>query len=292
VSPRSDFEGGKRINTTAKAKIELFRLVKLFQKGQVSEALASTVLIPKNMPSSRWTMNNRLLALLQTNEIDCRGYQQWKLVNRQVKGGAQAAYILRPRTLEEKDEETGEDKIVVVGFACLPVFSYSSTDGEPLPELIPPEPPALLNVAERFGLKVEYQACCGLYRGAYDIKKKEIVLCTHQERTFFHELAHAAHNRVLDGKLKMGQDAKQEIAAELSSNVLARLYGKQPQDEGHAYRYIENYAKEMKKDVATAIVSVLTDVEKVLELIISTAEGTPESVGTSAESVEIVAGGS
>jgi hypothetical protein len=262
----------------------------LFESGKVSEALASTVLIPKNMPSSRWTLNNRLLSFLQTNEVDCRGYKQWKQANRQVKGGAQAAYILRPRTIEEKDEETGEDKIVVVGFACLPVFSYSSTDGEPLPELIPPEPPALLNVAERFGLKVEYQACSGLYRGAYDIKKKEIVLCTHQERTFFHELAHAVHNRVLDGKLKVGQDAKQEIVAELSSNVLARLYGKQPQDEGHAYHYIENYAKEMKKEVGSAIVSVLSDVEKVLEMIVSAEESTQESVDTSAESVEIVAG--
>ncbi len=243
--------------------------------------MTATVLVPKNLPSSKWTLSNRLLAFLQTLEVDCRGFRQWENVNRNVKKGAKAAYILRPRTIKVKNDETGEEEIHVIGFGCLPVFQYSSTEGEPLPELVPPEPPPLLTVAERFGLTLQYQGFSGLYRGAYDIQKKQIILCTSQERTFFHELAHAAHNKVLDGKLKVGQDARQEIVAELSSNVLARLYGRQQPDEGHTYRYIESYTQEMKKDVAASIVAVLTDVQKVLSLIIETSETKcPETLPT------------
>jgi hypothetical protein len=104
-------------------------LVELFEKGDIPRALAATVLIPIGMPSSKWTLSNRLLAFAQTLEIDCRGYRQWQQVKRQVKTGAKAAYILRPHTIKAKDEKTAEEKYVVVGFGCLPVFPYSATEG-------------------------------------------------------------------------------------------------------------------------------------------------------------------
>jgi hypothetical protein len=258
-------------------------LVELFEKGDIPRALAATVLIPSGMPSSKWTFSNRLISFAQTLEIDCRGYRQWQHVKRQVKTGAKAAYILRPHTMKVKDEKTGEEKYVVVGFGCLPVFPYSLTEGEPLPELIPPEPPPLLDVAERLGVKVDYQAFNGMFRGAFVPDASSITLCTHDEQTFFHELAHAAHARVLDGKLKASQDALQEIVAEVSGCVLARIYGRKQADEGRSFQYVSKYAEEMKKDVSAAIVSVLSDVEKVLSLIIGTVEKSVEEVVINAE---------
>ena len=169
----------------------------------------------------------------------------------------------------------------MIGFGCLPIFPYSGTEGEPLPEFVPSEPPPLIDVARRFGVSVDYQAYNGLFRGSFAPDDSKIVLSTHDDRTFFHELAHAAHNKLLDGKLKKEQDPLQEIVAELSGCVIARIYGRKQADEGHTYRYIENYAREMKKDVAASIVAVLTDVQKVLSLIIETSETKcPEPVPT------------
>jgi hypothetical protein len=235
------------------------------------------------MPSSKWTLSNRLLAFAQTLEIDCRGYRQWQQVKRQVKTGAKAAFILRPYTKKVKDAETSEERYVVVGFGCLPVFPYSATEGEPLPELVPPQPPPLIEVAERLGVKVDYQAFNGMFRGAFVPNASSITLCTHDEMTFFHELAHAAHARVLDGKLKASQDALQEIVAEISGCVLAQIYGRKQADEGRTFEYVSKYAEEMKKDVSAAIVSVLSDVEKVLSLIIGTVENPVEKVVINAE---------
>lgn len=244
----------------------------LFESGDIPRALAATVIVPSGMPSSKWTLSNRLLAFAQTREIDCRGFRQWQQVKRHVKAGANAAYILRPHTVKKKDVDNGEEKYIVVGFGCIPVFPYSATAGEALPELIPQSPPPLIEVAERFGVKVDYQACSGLFRGAYDVDKAEITLSSHDERTFLHELSHAAHARILNGQMKKGQDALQEIVAEVSGCVLSRLYGRKQADEGRTFQYIEAYAKEIDKDVSSAIVSVLLDVEKVLSLIIGTVE--------------------
>lgn len=230
-----------------------------------------------------------MLAYLQTLQVDCRGYRQWQQVKRQVRQKSLAAYILRPHTIKAKNEETGEEEIHVIGFGCLPVFPYSSTEGEPLPELVPPSPPPLIQVAERFNLKVDYEAFNGMFRGSFDPDKEQVTLATFDERTFFHELSHAAHNRVLEGKLKKEQDPLQECVAELSACVLARIYGRKQADKGHSYRYIERYATEMKKNVSSAIISVLTDVQKVLETIIATEQGAPGNVVPPVEAVETLA---
>ena len=266
------------MSTTQKAKAELQRLVELFQSGNVPEALSRVVLTCPNMPSSRWTLSNRLLAFLQSFETDCRGFRQWEQVNRKVRKGAHAAYILRPNTVKNVDEETGEEQVVCVGFGCVPVFAHSDTEGEPLPELLPSEPPTLAEVAASLGLTIDYQAFGGSYYGFYRPSVDKIILCTHDEQVFFHELAHAAHRRLLGDDFKNGQDPRQEIVAELSACVLARMYGRKRADEGNSYAYITQYAEGVKKDLAVVLVSVIGDVKKVLNLIISTADAKAKAV--------------
>ena len=70
--------------------------------------------------------------------------------------------------------------------------------------------------------------------------KMAIALASPEECVFFHELAHAGHDKL--APLKPGQDWKQEIVAELSAAVLCRLVGKKPDNLGQSYRYIEKYA--------------------------------------------------
>ena len=77
-----------------------------------------------------------------------------------------------------------------------------------------------------------------LLYGYLSYSRKEIALATTEERVFFHELAHSAHNIVSDG-LKGGQHPLQKIMAELSASALCRMVGKKQTDTlGNSFRYI------------------------------------------------------
>ena len=163
----------------------------------------------------------------------------------------------------------------------VPVFKYEDTDGNPLdlPELTPKQLPPLFEVVERWGIEVSWQSFQGEAYGAYSPSRDSIELATHDEMVFFHELSHAAHQRV-NGKLKLGQQWSQEIVAELTAAVLAHLYGRRTNDGG-AYQYIRSYAKKAGKDVHKACLSVIADVEKCLDLIGSSGNGTGNPISCS-----------
>jgi len=153
----------------------------------------------------------------------------------------------------------------------VPVFRVEDTEGEPLPDCDPPRPPPLREVAEIWGLQVRYLPFQGGAYGYFRPGAQEIGLATHDEQVFFHELAHAAHQRV-NGKLKPGQDWQQEVVAELTAAVLMRLYGRRANDGG-SYRYIRTYAEKAKKNVHQACLAVLREAGQVLEAILTTQEG-------------------
>ena len=228
------------------------------------------MLPPHHLPSSRWSLTNRLLMIFSGTD-DARGFQQWKEVGRRVKKGSKAIYILCPR-MQKSDEETDEENRQLIGFIAAPVFRYEDTQGEPLdiPEYDPPRMPPLMEVATQWGIQVRWTGGIGDAYGYFAPKRKEIILCTHEEATFFHELAHAAHEKVM-GKLKGGQHWKQEVVAELTAAVLAHLYGKRANDGG-AYRYIRGYAEKEDMDAYRACLAVIGDVGQCLNLILSERE--------------------
>lgn len=141
----------------------------------------------------------------------------------------------------------------------------------PDPEYAPPELPPFMDVANKMGIEVSYNAArgTGAY-GSFDPRANEITLFTHDEQTFWHELAHAAHHRVSDG-LDPGQDPEQEAVAELVAAVLAQLYG--AANEG-SFDYLQHYAaQDGAGDVYRLCLSVLGEIEDVLEYILDLAEG-------------------
>jgi len=93
---------------------------------------------------------------------------------------------------------------------------------------------------------------------------------THDEATFWHELAHAAHHRV-NGTLRSGQDARQEAVAELAATVIAGLYGSDW--SGNCWRYIQSYSG----DPLNLCLSVLSEVGEVLEEILGQNAGAREA---------------
>jgi hypothetical protein len=137
--------------------------------------------------------------------------------------------------------------------------------GAPLPtyDYWPAEFPPLFEVAERLGVSVSYLPFAERYRGYYRPSENAIVLCSHDVSVFFHELAHAAHNRVC--ALRGGQVPAQEIVAETVAAVLCRLYG----HDGylwHGAEYVRGYAN--GQNPGRAALRLLADVQAVLDLIL------------------------
>jgi hypothetical protein len=265
---------GKR---QAEAQAALQRVLELFESGELPERIAETVIAPAptDAPSNSWSLGNRLLQLL-AGTTDGRGYRQWQQVNRHVIKGAKAFYILAPctRTIHEKDADGSEQtRTIVTGFTAIPVFRLEDTDGEPLeqPDYRPALLPPLHDVAERLGVPVSYRPYVAKFLGYYSPGTDEIVLCSHDVRTFFHELAHAAHQRVLKQRgttLKGGQQAGQEIVADTVAAVLCELFGY----SGYlasSRDYIQSYAN--GENPAKAAMHLLGEISDVLSLILSTA---------------------
>jgi hypothetical protein len=263
-----------------RVKQVLNTIVDKFKSGDIPEAVAMATYPAANVPSSNWSFLNRTLMFL-SGTGDARGFRQWQGVKRKVRKGAKAIYILVPCFKKETNEDTGEEGVVLRGFKPSPVFMVEDTEGDKLDYqlLEVPELP-LLERAKEWGLSVK--AVPGNYRyyGYYSSGRKEIALASPEEKVFFHELAHAAHER-LKGSIKGGQDPFQEIVAELSAQALCRLTGKEADGSfGHSYRYIEGYAEQMRMTPHAACLKVLCETEKVLNLIlkgVSGHHGTAES---------------
>lgn len=98
----------------------------------------------------RWSANNRILALVQLHqqaaaenrpellhEIHMMTAEQWRDQHgRWPAKGSRAVYILRPRTrrvVEEDAQGHEQTRVVVTGFAPVPVFNVTQTDGPDLP---------------------------------------------------------------------------------------------------------------------------------------------------------------
>ena len=179
-----------------RAAVELEKIVALFSTTQLPDLCAKALINAPEKPSSKWSFGNQLLMLLAGTE-DARGYRQWGDVGRYVRKGSKAFYILGPvfikKRLDSSDPSDDEEVDVLVGFRAIPVFRLEDTEGAELPIYTPRNPPPLLDVAERFGMKVNYlRLSAGVY-GLTDYERQIITLATEDWTVFWHELAHSIH---------------------------------------------------------------------------------------------------
>jgi antirestriction protein ArdC len=252
-------------------------VLELFETGSLPEKIAQTVIARQagDSPSTSWSLGNQLLCLL-AGTTDARGFRQWQAVDRHVTKGSRAFYILAPLARKIRGEdESGEEteRTICTGFVGVPVFRLEDTEGAELPavDYKPATFPPLFDVAERLSVRVSYLPFVDRYMGYYQPSKGSIVLCSHDVEVFFHELAHAAHDRI--SKLKGGQNPAQEIVAETVAATLCRLYG----HDGylwHGAEYVKSYAK--GQNPGRAALRLLSEVQAVLDLILDhTSEQTP-----------------
>lgn len=251
------------------ANSELDKIVELFSTKQLPDLCAKALINAPQKPSSKWSFGNQLLMLL-AGTTDARGFRQWNEAGRWVTKGAKAFWILGPirkkvkkRVLEEQGEEFEIE--VLVGFKAIPVFRFEDTNGQDLPVYQPRDPLPLLEVAEKFGMKVQYERLApGMY-GATDHTNKTILLATEDWDTFFHELGHAIH-RTFEPKSGHGQEPEAETIAQLIAATLARLYNR-PADS-FSWSYIASYAQSNNpQKVGRLCMRVLDKTKKVLDLI-------------------------
>lgn len=250
-----------------KVKETLNKIIERFESGDIPEAVAYSMYPIPDIPCANWSLLNRTLVFL-SGTMDARGIRQWNSVNRYVRKGTKALYILVPY-LKHVEDDLGENQSKLLGFGVSPVFRVEDTKGEPLEyqNLEVPDLP-LMDRARDWGISIK--AIPGNYRyyGYYSSGRKEIALATSQECVFFHELTHAGHY-IVNGDLRSGQDPLQEIVAELSATALAQLAGRSIEDStGNSFRYIQRYAEQLKMSVHSACLKVLSDTEKVLNLIL------------------------
>ena len=234
---------------------------------------AKAVISAPEKPSSKWSFGNQILMLL-AGTADARGYKQWNEVGRYVRKGAKAFRILGPvfvrKPLESSDPGNDEEVEVLVGFRAIPVFRLEDTEGDELPTYKPRDSPPLIEVAERFGMKVNYLRLSAGVFGLTDYERQVISLATEDWSVFFHELAHSLH-RSFDPKTSHNQEPEAETIAQLVAATLARLYGRP--DDSFSWSYIASQAQSASpQQVGRLCLRVLDRAKKVLDLIYPTAE--------------------
>lgn len=252
------------------------KLLNMFASGELPPAVSRTVITRQqgdDKPSQRWSFGNQLLMIIAGTE-DARGFRQWQQVNRTVKKGAKAIYILAPLTKrvtrtsvdQVTQQEVQEELSLIKGFRPVPVFKLEDTEGEPVPvaDYRPPQLPPLYEVAEHFGM-VRYSSYFDRELGSCSIDGT-IRLYSADVDVFFHELGHLVHGTIRP--LKGGQHPDQELLAEMVSCVLCEMYGIQGY-EYQGWKYMNGYVGEDPVKTLRAIMGVLNDVDAVVMKILT-----------------------
>ena len=113
-----------------KVKSVLNSVLERFETGDIPEAIAYSMFPFPDVPSAKWSLLNRTLMFL-SGTMDARGYKQWQNVNRYVKKGSKALYIIVPY-LKVVQDDMEERKYTLTGFGVKAVFRVQDTKGSDL----------------------------------------------------------------------------------------------------------------------------------------------------------------
>ena len=69
----------------------LKNILDCFESGDIPQAVAYSIFPVPDLPSSKWSLFNRITMIL-SGTADARGFRQWKEANRYVKRGQGSIY--------------------------------------------------------------------------------------------------------------------------------------------------------------------------------------------------------
>lgn len=254
--------------STARAAALLAGMAGMFSREGFPADCAKALISAPEIPSSGWSLGNRMLAALAGTR-DARGIRQWRDAGRHVRKGSRAAYILVPRVRTVADGEDGAERQAVTGFASAPVFRYEDTEGAALPRYEPRRLPPLYGLARMNGIDVEYASSRRGEAGSIGLASGRMTLSTEAPDTFLHEMVHWYDGR-LRGGLAPGQDPEQEAVAQLGACVLASMYGHDAR--GYTWNYIAYHAGSRRpEDVGAMCFRVMGRTQKAVEAMLADA---------------------
>ena len=243
----------------------------------------------------RYSWNNQFLIWFQSSlkgfeATYVRGYKQWEAIDRTVKKGEKAMYVLAPmlahRCMQkgceakakyfrdgriyicEKDSNHKVGKFLV-GFKDVPVFDISQTEGEDIPQITlkdkcenakPEIWDALVSLAESHDFKVIIGNAKGA-EGYCSHDKKEIVISSnadfgYQVKILAHEVGHLLMHK--DIKDYQQQRARYETEAEGVAWVVCEALGVHSSEDNYSFGYIATWGKDNTKQLVKQSLQTIT----------------------------------
>lgn len=253
--------GGSSMNPKVQAAME--KLLDTLKNGDLRPISLAVFHSQLDRPSDKWSFLNRVMMYVFDTE-DARGFRQWGQVDRHVKQGVRAFYILAPLIKKFKNPETGEDEPKIYGFKGVPVFRVEDTEGAALPEdnFELSIPCAFDGIIDELGIEVGATSFNGSTFGYFAPKRNLIKLASPDISVFLHELSHAVDHSV-NGKLKNGQNPNQEVVADFSAAVIGRLLGYDI-PLGNVKEYLEHYATNLSQ-----VATLFNRIGAVVEFVVS-----------------------
>jgi len=243
----------------------------------------------------RYSWNNQFLISFQSmmrgfEATYVRGYKQWEAIDRTVKTGEKAMYVLAPMLAHkcmvkecqsrakwfrdgkyyicEKDSKHPVGKFLT-GFRDVPVFDISQTEGEDVPKMTlkdkcenakPEIWEALVSLAESHDFTVT-KGNSGSAEGYCSHEKKEIVISDkhdfgYQVKILAHEVGHLLMHK--DIKDYQQQRARYETEAEGVAWVVCEALGIHSAEDNYSFGYIAHWGKDNTKALVKQSLQTIT----------------------------------
>ena len=181
----------------------------------------------------RYSFGNVLLIAAQCHgATHVAGFNAWRKMNRSVRKGEKAIWIVAPLLYENAEAAGGEKAKVIRGFKFVPVFDVAQTDGDELPSVcdrLDGNDPAghyatLVAVARSIGFTVEDHGFDGSTNGDCTHSERRIRVATENTqaqrvKTLAHEITHALLHETFESR------SLAELEAESTAYVVCRALG-------------------------------------------------------------------
>jgi antirestriction protein ArdC len=195
-----------------------------------------------------YSFNNVLLIAAQKADASrIAGFRAWQRMNRFVRKGEKAIYILAPMIYKQAEESTDSAERVIRGFKYVAVFDVSQTDGEELPSPCQRLDGAdtagyygeLVAVANSIGFTVEDAELAGSTNGdcSHELRRIRVEVTNspiQRVKTLAHEIAHAILHEMFEDR------AIAELEAESTAYVVCQALGIDSSD--YSFGYVANWA--------------------------------------------------